>query len=491
MKRHVLQLSVSLSLVAVMGVGAVAQRAASGQEQEPAGPPTDTAAWALARYAVGLTYENLPKDVVEITKRHILDTIGCALGAYSSNEMTILRTGVMSEGGTPESTVIGSGQKTNASNAALINGNMIRYLDFNDTYWSKRGYMHPSNTLAEALAMTERQKGSGKDLILATVLGYEVQNMLIDDFDFPGFQQHSGAGFAAPVVAGKLLQLTPEQMANAIGISASTNFVLSGVYGMGFTSMMKSYGYASGSRAGVTAAILAQKGFTGPVTIVESYERNFEKGNKLNVVTSPQKDFAVSKAWFKPYEAYHVSHTSISAVIQLMKQDNIQPDQVDNVFIKGLPSRTNTERRRLTTIPRTKEEADHNLGFLIAMAVLDGQVGPDQYAKQQWKDPKVRQLISKVETQGDAELAKDFPAKWTCIVEIKTKDGKVHTLKLDLPKGGPGNPLTDQEIESKFRNMASKLMPASQVDQIIKTVYGLDSLTSVSDLTKLLVVAKS
>jgi 2-methylcitrate dehydratase len=468
------------------------QEGRQGRGREPgSGPPTDTAAYALARYAVNLKYEDLPPAVVAIAKRRLLDTLGCVYGGYNSEVATILRDVIGAEGGAAESTIIGSGQKVSAENATLVNGNMIRYLDFNDTYWSTKGYMHPSNSIAEALAMAERQHASGKDLIVAIVLAYEVQTRLIDTFRFPGFQQHSGGGFTAPVVAGKLLKLNADQMANAIGIAGGTNFTLQGVYGDGFTSMMKSYGYASGSKAGVTAALLAQKGFTGPVTIIESYNRAFEKNVPLTTLVTTPKQYGVTLAWMKPYEAFHVSHSPISGVIDLVKRDNIKPDQIENVFVRGLPTRANTERRRNSTIPRTKEEADHNLNFLLAMAITDGEVGTEQYAEQQWKNPKVQELMKKMEFQGDAELTKDFPDKWVSIVEITTKDQKVHSLRVDLPKGGPNNPMTDQEIESKFNKMALKLMRKPQADSIIKSIYDLDKMTDVSQLMKLLAIPKS
>lgn len=460
------------------------------QETKVQAAPTDTAAWALARYATNLTYGDLPPDVVAITKRHILDSLGTAFGAYTSEPITVLRNVIVSEGGKPESTIIGSGQKTNCVSATMVNGAMIRYLDFNDTYWSTKGFMHPSNSVAEALAVAERQHASGKDLIVATVLAYEVQSRLADTFRWPHLEQHSAAGFTAPIVAGKLLGLSAEQMANAIGIGASHNFALQGDYGIGYTSNMKSLGYAAGSASGVTAALLAQKGFTGPVTIIETYDQNFEGNASLDSLTQPRQSFAITQAEFKPYEAFHVSHSAIMGVIQLTRQNKIDPDQIERVFIRGLPFRQDSEPRQNLLIPSTKEDADHNLPFLLAMGIIDGAMGPDQYSKQQWKEPRVQTLMKKMWFQGDAEMTKDFPQHWKCLIEITTKDKKVYRLQVDLPKGQPGNPMTDEEIEAKFTNMATKLMPAAQAQEIIDTVLKLDEVGDVSTLTKLLVVPR-
>jgi 2-methylcitrate dehydratase len=459
------------------------------QDQVVSAAPTNTAAWTLARYATNLKYEDLPPEVVANAKRRILDTLGAAFGGYNAPSITMLREVAMAEGGTPESTIIGSGQKTSAVNATMVNGSMMRYLDFNDTYWGKDGvgYMHPSNSIAEALAMSERQHASGKDLILATVLAYEIQSRFADTFSWPGFEQHSGGGYTGAVVAGKLLHLTPEQMANAIGIGGSHNYALAGDYGIGYTSNMKALGYAAGSASGVTAALLAQKGFTGPVTIIESYHQAFEKDASLGPLLNDRKDFLIMKAEMKPYEAYHVSHSSIMGVIDLTKENHINPDQIEKVLVRGLPNRKTSPPTRNTRLPLTKEDADHNLAFLLATGIVDGAVGPDQYAKMAWKDPKMKELMGKMWFQGDAEMTKNFPAHWDCDVTITMKDGTVYTKHIDLPKGQPGNPMTDEEINAKFSNMAEKLMPKSQVNQIIKTVYDLDNVADVSTLTKLLV----
>jgi 2-methylcitrate dehydratase len=485
-------LTVVVSLV-LIDVGPLA-----AQYPKIAGPPSNTAALELARYVVGLKYEDLPADVVAITKRRILDTLGVAYGGYSAPSVTILRNVVESEGGTPEATIIGSGQKTNVVNATMVNGTMIRYPDFNDSFESaQNGSAHPSVGIAEALALAERQHASGKDLILATVLVYEVESRLLDTFRWPGFfSQSCAASMTASLVSGKLLGLNVEQMANAIGIGWSHNFTLAGVYGAGYTSNMKGFGSAVNSASGVTAALLAQKGFTGPITIIESYQQNFEKNASLAPLVGPRTDFAISKAWTKLFEAYHTSNPPIAGVIQVIKDHNIKPDQIEKVFVRGVhfarvvDNLQTTAPYRNTVIPRNKEDADHNLAYLLSTAIMEGDVTPDQYAKEGWKDPKVQELMGKMEFQGDAELAKNFPKVWTCIVEITTKDKQVYTQRVDFTKGGPQNPFTDQEFETKFSRMATKLMSQAQADQIIKTVYDLDKLSDVSGLTKLLIAAK-
>lgn len=480
-----------VALLASIGVTLIGSTPAVAQQVRVEAPPTDTAALALARYAVGLKYEDLPPDVVAIAKRRILDSLGTAYGAYDVPAMAILRNVIVGEGGKPEATIIGSGQMTNAANATMINGTMIYYANFSDTYWSNdKGYMHPSTSIAEALAVAERQHATGKDLILATVLGYEMQSRLADTFRWPGFEQHSAGAVAAAVVTGKLLGLNAEQIANAIGIGWSHSLIMRGQYGAGYISNEKDLGEAAAAANGVTAALLAQKGFTGPVTIIESYRNDFEKDASLEPLTAPRTDFAITKAWMKPYSGFHVSESAIAGVIQITKEHHLQPDQIQKVFVRGLPSRRDTGITHNMVIPSNEEEAAMNLSYLLAMGIIDGEVGRAEFAKDQWRDPKVQELMAKMEFQGDAELTKDFPKKWTAIVQITTKDGQVYTQRIDLPKGGPDNPFTDQELEAKFNKMATKLMSQAQANRIIDTCLNLDKVSDVSQLTRLLKVSK-
>jgi len=484
--KSVLCSMIVVSLVA-FAVGLIGMGPVAAQELKVSRAPTDTAAWTLAKYAVGLKYEDLPADVIAITKRRILDSLGTAYGAYNAPSMTILRTVIAGEGGKPEATIIGSGQMTTAANASMVNGAMIYYANFSDTYWSTgKGYMHPSTSISNALAVAERQHASGKDLILATVLGYEMQSRLADTFRWPGFQQHSAGAFSAAVVAGKLLGLNAEQMANAIGIGWAHSFIMAGQYGIGYTSDEKDLGEAAAGANGVTAALLAQKGFTGPVTIIESYQKDFEKDASLEPLVSPRKDFRITKAWMKPYESFHVSESAIAGAIQITKERNLKPDQIQRVFVRGLPGRRDTGITRNTSMPTNESEAALNLNYVVALSIMDGELGRDQYAREQWKDPKVRELMGKIESQGDAELTKAFPEKWTAIVQITTKDGQTYTQRIDLPKGGPDNPFTDQELETKFRKMATKVISKAQADQIINSCYNLDKVNDVSEIAKLL-----
>ncbi len=188
----------------------------------------------LSEFAVKLNYDDLPSGVVDHAKRLVLDTLGCALSGYLREPCKIVRDTLIDIGGTPECTIIGSGTKTSCPNATLVNGMMAKYMCFNDTYWGKVGVGHPSDNIATALAVGERQHANGREVINAIVLAYECNQRFADVFAFGGKGWQTVSipfGYVAPIVAGKLLNLTEEEMTNAIGIGGSHNHTLAGVYG--------------------------------------------------------------------------------------------------------------------------------------------------------------------------------------------------------------------------------------------------------------------
>ncbi len=442
----------------------------------------------MSRFATKLSFDSLPEEVVHYTKRLILDTLGCAFGAYLGEPSRIVR-GVLGDiGGTPECTIIGSGIRTSCPNATLVNGVMTRYLDYNDTYLSVEA-AHPSENIATALAVGERQHADGKQMITAVVLGYECHERFVDVFPLgkKGWSHISPAGYIAPIVAGKLLKLTAPEMTNAIGIGGSHNHALREMYGEegGQINMMKCIGWHFGAQSGVVAALLAENGFTGPATILESLAKVVGDNLDLEPLVPSQDKFLILKSCIKPYSSYYMSHSAITAVLDLRKKHNIKVEDVSDMNVRVF-SRLLSGWGRV--MPETRESADHSLPYLLAIALKEGAVSPEQFAHEQWKDQAVRALIQKMNFSVDAEFDKVFPKKRSASVEIKTKGGKSYSSQVDYPRGAPENPMTDEEIEAKFRGMASKLMGEKQIQQIFDTCYNLEKIKDVGQLMKLLVV---
>ncbi len=381
----------------------------------------------LSNFAVKLNFNDLSKEVVDYTKRLVLDTLGCAFGAYLSEPSKMGRGLLNAIGGTPECTIIGSGLKTSCPNATLVNGVMTRYLDFNDTYIGVE-FAHPSENIATALAVGERQQATGKQVITAIVLGYECHQRFVDVFRFgpKGWQPVSAAGYVAPVIAGKLLDLTEEEMTNAIGIGGSHNHALYGMYGEegGQISMMKCIGWHFGAQSGVMAALLAKNGFTGPPAIFESLNQVVGGNADLSPLTQKRDKFMILKSCLKPFSAYYMSHSAITAVLDLRKKYGIKVDDVAQMDVRTFGQ---VLGRWIKSVPEARETADHSLGYLLAIALKEGAVGPEQFAHEQWKDPGVRALIGKINFSVDPEFDKVFPRKRAALIEIKTKRGESYS----------------------------------------------------------------
>ena len=443
----------------------------------------------LSEFAAQLNYDDLPAAVTHHAKRIILDTLGCAFGAYHSEPSRIVRGMLQKIGGTPECTIIGTGNKTSSPNAALVNGVMTRYLDYNDTYIG-RDYAHPSENLATALAVGERGHASGKDVITAFVLGCEFHQRFVDLIDFnaneQGWSHVSPGGYVTALVAAKLLKLSPALMTNAIGIGGSHNHALRGMYGQegGHITMMKTIGWHFAAQSGIMAALLAQDGFTGPAAIIESLCR-VVGGNIDPIRLLPKRgEFMILQSCLKPSPSYYMSHSPITATLDLRKEHGINAEDVAEINVRIFDR---VFRGGMRYVPETRETADHSIPFLLAVALTDGDVGPEQFAKERWKDPKVRALIEKVKLASDPELDKLFPVRRPAIVEIRTKQGATYTKRVDCPRGTPENPMTDEEIEAKFRGMAVPLMREKQMQSIFEACYGLEQMTDIGLLMPLLV----
>ena len=272
-----------------------------------------------AEYAVNLTFGDLSPEAIDAAKMFLYDSFGCALGGSKTADFDIMCDVFAEIGGRAECSVIGSDLKTDVRSASLINGLAIRALDYNDVYW-KQDPSHPSDLLPAAFCVGEREKRSGKDLIVAAVIAYELE-MRMCQAAFPGVREiglHHATltQFVAPVVAGKMLGLSAEQITNAIGIGGSHNITL-GAVTAGKLTMMKNTVDPMATEAGVFAALLAQKGYEGTTPIFEGREGLFEtigENWKPEVLTEDLgKTFKIVNCSIKPFPCEALTHAPISA----------------------------------------------------------------------------------------------------------------------------------------------------------------------------------
>src|SRR5271167_3735311 len=452
--------------------------------------PTITA--AMSQWAAGVKFEQLLPDTVYQAKRFLLDSVGCALGGCQQHDVIIALEVLNEIAGSGKATLIGRGQQMDPVSASLANALMIRCMDYNDIYW-KQDPSHPSDIFPAAIACCERVGGDGRELIVGLVLGHEFE-MRFCEAAFPGVRERGWhhatlTAFVSPFVAGRALHLPWDQIQHAVGISASRHATL-GAVTAGKLTMMKNTVDPMATQSGMLAALMAEKGYTGPEHVVDGKEgltHVFGPEWKLNILTDGLgNSWRITQCGMKAFPTEALTHTPISAVLDIVKSNDLKPDQVTKIQIRSLARAADILSDPSKYDPRSKETADHSLPYVIAAALAERQVTPVQFTMEKIMDPTIRAQLQKVEVVADPEIEKVFPALQRVIVNITTTDGRTFSKQLDYPKGDPRNPLSDAEIEEKFRALAEGVLSEKAQDKLIGAIWNLETCGSVTKLMALM-----
>lgn len=295
--------------------------------------------------------------------------------------------------------------------------------------------------------------------------------------------------FVSPIVAGRALHLSWEHIQHAIGISASRHCTL-GAVTAGKLTMMKNTVDPMATQSGVLAALLAEKGFTGPEHVIDGKEgltHAFGPEWKLNLLTDGLgESWRITQCGMKAFPTEALTHAPISAVLDLVQANDLHPNQVEKIQVRSLARAADILSDPSKYDPQTKETADHSLPYVIAAALVDRQVTPAQFTMEKIRDSKIREQLRKIEVVADPEVEKVFPALQRVIVNITATGGRCFSKQLDYPKGDPRNPLTDREIEEKLSALADGVLPPGVQQRVKDAVWNLERLGSVSQLMTLL-----
>ncbi|MGD2247770.1 MAG: MmgE/PrpD family protein [Candidatus Methanofastidiosia archaeon] len=446
-----------------------------------------------AQFALNLQYDNIPPDAVKEAKRFLLDSIGCALAAVHNEDMDNAFEYIKGLGGKKQGTIMGYGHKTNIPNATLMNALLIRALDYNDIYW-EQDPSHPSDIIPAVLTPGEYMNASGKEVLTAIVIAYELEMRMCltahPGVREVGWHHASLTQFVSPVVAGKILGLTKDQITAAVGISGSSHCTFGGVVAGALTNM-KNTADPMATEAGVRAALLAKTGYTGPVEIFEGKEGLFEVINnvqwKENILTDNLgKDFLITQCEYKAFPTEALTHQPITAVLNVMKEHSISPKNVKEILIetttRGADILSDPSKYR----PTTKETADHSLPYCIAVAVAKGNVLPSDFEDKALQDPFVKELIQKVTVKANPEIDDLFPKVKRAICTITTTDNNQYTKQEDFARGSTEYPMTDKELISKFKANALEHMSETRMNQIVDATFNIEKYTDISEYVELL-----
>jgi 2-methylcitrate dehydratase len=448
----------------------------------------------MAEFALNLRYEDLPPEVVYEAKRFLIDSMGCAFAAVPNGDMKAIHRFIEKLGGTPEATVIGSGLRTNAPNAALMNCLLVRALDYNDIYW-EQDPNHPSDIICAGLAPAEAMGKSGKDFLLAIVIAYELAlrwcHVAKPGIREVGWHHATLTQYVSPLVAGRMYDLNLEQMVAAIGISGSSHLTLGGVVA-GHLTNMKNTANPLAAQAGVYAALMAREGYTGPVEAIEGKEGLFEVLS--NVTWRPEEltkglgeAFLIRKCSYKAFPTEALTHQPISATMDACKELNITYEDVAEILVETTARGADILSDPSKYKPETRETADHSLPYVIATAVVEGNVLPKAFTMVSIKDPRKWEILPRIKVVADPEIDALFPKVKRARVTIHTKDGRTKTVQTDFAKGSPGNPLGDDEIVAKFKANAAEVMGEKRMKEVLKKSWEMEKIDRIDDYAQCLV----
>jgi len=448
---------------------------------------------SLAKFAAELEYSNIPSQVIAHIKICILDTLGVGLFGSTLPWAKKVAEYARELDGAPKATVWGSSFKVNAPNAALANATMVHSFELDDLH--KASIVHPGSVvLAPALAMAEHIGGcDGKELLTAVVTGYEVGCRVGMCLGTPhlmrGFHPTGTHGtFAAGAAAGRILRLDAETMVHCLGIAGTQ---AAGLMAAQEGAEVKRFHAGRAAQSGIYGAQLAQRGFTGITNILEAkfggYGTTMSSSCYWNMLTAGLgDDFETARVGFKPYSAGGSTHTGHEAVKLIMQKNAITADMIDKVVIHSTTATYNHTYWEYK--PAGVTAAQMNLPYVIAVTALEGDIFVDQFTEEKVKDPKIIEYTRKVEVLPNPELDKlgeEF--RHAVIAEVKTKNGRTFTERVDTAKGSIKRPMTTDEVLGKYRTLAGKVLTQKRVEELLGMVQELEKVSNVNNLTKLLV----
>jgi 2-methylcitrate dehydratase len=455
--------------------------------------PLSTTSERLADIAGDIHFENLPAEVIREAGRRLLDALGCAIAGAEGLTTQQVRKMALALGGAPESSILGTQDATSCEKAALVNGTALRFLDFMDGHPGPYP-CHPCFNVPPIIAVAERAHSSGKDLVTAIVIGYEIM---------PRFQEHAGlpdlgargwAGttnlaFSVPLACAHLLRLNREQAVNALGISVTHGGVMDGAsHGQMPTSKSILDGVAAMNA--IVACLLAQQGVSGPHEAIEG------KGGYANAIAgtcdyenllAPIGRHKILDTYTKLYNTVKCGQTAVGAALALVREHRVSPREIAELRI-GLARRDATSQTRNppSSRPKNRDTANHSVRFCVAAALVEGELTSDQFEPDKLSAPDIVDLFDRSSVHWDESLEPHWPFANPATITIRTSSGQQLSQCEVFPAGHPNNPLPDEVLERKFRQLTRKKLGEERAEEVIALTRNLADLPDVRLLTKLL-----
>ena len=443
----------------------------------------------LAHYSCSLCYDDLPGAVVHEVKRRVLDSLGCAFGSWNAPPCKIAREIAQSVKVPGGATIWGTSHKTLPDLATFANGTMVRYLDFNDTYLSKEP-AHPSDNIAAVLASGETAHASGKRVIQAITLAYEIQCRLCDAAALRtrGWDHVTYGPISSVIGVAKTMKLSEAQTLQAVNLAGVANVALRQTR-VGDLSMWKACAFSNAARNGMFAALLARRGMTGPAPIFEG-----EKGF-MNLVSGPFElpmlggqtipggqpgPFKILETYIKHFPVEYHAQTAVEVALALRAElieaegrgvlENLADVEIGSYDVAIEIIGRDQEKWQ----PATRETADHSFPYCVAVALIDGRVTMNSFSPTRLRDSGLHELMKKIHVVNLPEFERRYPATMPTRITVRTMNGNMYSRQVDQPLGHPSHPMSDREVEDKLRRLASRRVDRARMDRLIDFIWNLE-----------------
>jgi 2-methylcitrate dehydratase PrpD len=453
---------------------------------------------AVVDFIASTSFADIPSDALAIGRRCIADGIGVMLAGSTTSASEILRAQVREDGSRAESTTLGRGSfQTRAASAALVNGTSGHAHDYDDTQLSTAAdrifglLTHPTiPPLAASLAVGERLGASGRTVVEAFLIGFEVECKIADAI-YPthykqGFHTSGTIGaFGAAAATAKLLKLDRSQLAHAIGITAS----MSAGIRVSFGTMTKPLHVGRAAFNGVTAAELAAKGFTAGADALDGqwgYFKvaggGFDADRIVGVLGKPWTIVSPGVS-IKPYPCGCLGHPTMDAMLTLVTKHDIKPEQIKKIRLRAGSNILNPLRYK---IANTELEAKFCPPFMLSAIALRRKAGVNEFSDEFVRSAPVQAMMRRAETVFDQEIENRGFERMLSIVEVELEDGRVLTQESGPYRGGPERPFTREEVRDKFMECGSLVLPPDRLDAVFDRIERIEAVSNIRDFTGLL-----
>jgi 2-methylcitrate dehydratase len=446
----------------------------------------------LVDLAREIRFADLPAEVIREAGRRLLDALGCMIAGTDGATTQQVRKTALALAGAPESSILGTEHFTSCEKAALVNGTSLRFLDFMDGHPGPYP-CHPCFNIPPILAVAERERATGKDLVTAIVTGYEIM---------PRFQEHAGApdlgtrgwagstnlAFSIPLACAHLFKLNREETINALGISVTHGGVMDGAsHGQMPTSKSLLDGIVAMNA--IVAVLLAQQGVTGPREVIEGtagYVNAVAGSCNTDGLLAPIGKHKILETYTKLYNTVKCGQTAVAAALKLVGENRINWRDVAAIRIGFARRDANTQARESYARPQSRDTANHSVRFCVAAALVEDQLTSEQFDPEKLCSSDILGLVDRSSVYWNEALDSHWPKANPATITMTTIGGQEVSETMVFPPGHPNNPLQDDVLEQKFRQLTRKVLDAAQIEEVIGVTRRLDQLPDVRMLTNIL-----